>query len=185
MLLRDAPDQPNRPSRGSALLRLILATVVVAPALTACGGGGFKPMYAAHSGSESLSRKMAQVSVTTIPGRVGQQLRNELIFQTTGGGEAGQKRFKLDIVLKARLTSQLVDAQGDSESQIYHLDADFQLTDLQNKTIVLKGQSFGRAGFQRFQTIYANVRAKRNAENRTAQTVAVDIKGRVEAFLSR
>ncbi len=162
------------------------AALVVASMLAGCAGSdGFRPMYAATAGGQNLSQKMAGVDVTTIPGRVGQRLRNELVFQTAGGGDGHEKSYKLDIVLRERLTSQLVNLQGDAESQIYHLDADFQLTDLKSKQVILKGQSFGRAGFQRFQTIYANVRAKKDAEDRTARTVALDIKGRIEAFLSR
>ena len=157
----------------------------IGPLVSACGDGGFRPMYAANLDGQSLSQAMAQVSVTTIPGRVGQRVRNELIFQTTGGGEAQEKAYKLDIVLRERLTSQLVDAQGDAELQIYHLDADFQLTERTGGAVILKGQSFGRAGFQRFQTIYSNVRAKRDAENRAARTVAQDVRTRIETALSR
>ena len=83
------------------------------------------------------------------------------------------------------MTSALVDAEGNAETQIYHIDADFQLIDSRENQVLFSGQSFGRASFQRFQTIYANVRAKRDAENRTARTVAQDISGRIEAFLSR
>jgi LPS-assembly lipoprotein len=168
------------------LARLALVALIVAPGLAACGGStGFRPMYAAHGG-QTASEKMRQVSVTTIPGRVGQQLRNELIFRTTGGGgEATEKNYRLDIIMRERLSSQLVNIEGNAETQIYHIDADFQLTDTRAKEVVFKGQSFGRAGFQRFQTIYANVRAKRDAENRTARTVAHDISGRLEAFLSK
>jgi LPS-assembly lipoprotein len=185
MLSRDAPEGGFCRTSNVALLRVVAIVMVVAPALTACGGSNFRPMYAASAGGESLGTKMAQVSITTIPGRVGQQLRNELVFQTTGGDNPREKVYKLDLILRERLTSQLVDAQGNIDTQIYHLDADFQLTDTRSKTVILRGQSFGRAGFQRFQTIYANVRAKRDAENRTAKTVALDVKGRIEAFLSR
>ena len=185
MLSRDAQDGRSRPVKPAVLLRLALVAIVSAPALAACGGGGFKPMYAAHGG-QAVSEKMAQVSVTTIPGRVGQQLRNELIFRTTGGGgTATEQAYKLDIILRARLSSALVDVEGNAETQIYHINTDFQLTDTRAKKVIFKGQSFGRASFQRFQTIYANVRAKRDAENRTARTVAQDISGRVEAYLSR
>jgi LPS-assembly lipoprotein len=169
----------------TSCLGAVALVLVVAPLVTACGSGGFQPMYAASYDGKSLSDSMRQVSVTTIPGRVGQRVRNELLFQTTGGGESAPKAYKLDIVLRERLTSQLVNAQGDAESQIFHLDADFQLTDTSGKDVILKGQSFGRAGFQRFQTIYANVRAKRDAENRAARTVAADIRSRIEAALSR
>lgn len=208
MLLRDARDHRENTGRGvdtrsmarsvaqdrapyrsrigkRSSLVLLLAVCALLPTLAGCGGTGFRPMYAANAGGETLDTKMAQVSVTTVPGRVGQQVRNELIFQTTGGGQEGEKAYQLDIVLRERLTSQLVDVQGNAESQIYHLDADFQLTSMKGKEVLLKGQSFGRAGFQRFQAIYANVRAKQDAENRAARTIALDIKSRVEAFLSR
>lgn len=178
----------QKPAGHRATWRFFLAIVLslsIGPLVAACGSGGFQPMYAANLDGRSLSQAMAQVSVTTIPGRVGQRVRNELIFQTTGGGAAQEKAYKLDIVLRERLTSQLVDAQGDAESQIYHLDADFQLTERNGGAVILKGQSFGRAGFQRFQTIYANVRAKRDAENRAARTVARDVRTRIEAALSR
>ena len=186
MLSRDAHDDTASRVKPRVLFRAALLAVVLLPGLAACGGGGgFRPMYAAQGG-QTLSAKMSQVSVTTIPGRVGQQLRNELIFRTTGGGgEATEKSYRLDIVMRERLSSQLVDIEGNAETQIYHIDADFQLTDTRAQKVIFKGQSFGRAGFQRFQTIYANVRAKRDAENRTARTVAKDISGRVEAFLSR
>ncbi len=185
MLSRDAQVGRFRLVKPTALLRLALVAVVLVPGLVACGGGGFKPMYAAHGG-QAVSEKMAQVSVTTIPGRVGQQLRNELIFRTTGGGgTTTEQAYRLDIILRERLSSALVDVEGNAETQIYHIDADFQLTDTRNKKVILKGQSFGRASFQRFQTIYANVRAKRDAANRTARTIAQDISGRVESFLSR
>lgn len=183
----DGPTRQARRLQSGRFLKLfkvIAAVAVAAPLVAACGNGGFRPMYAANLDGSSLEQAMAQVSVTTIPGRVGQRVRNELVFQTTGGGTAQEKAYRLDIVLRERLTSQLVDAQGDAESQIYHLDADFQLTE-RGGGVILKGQSFGRAGFQRFQTIYSNVRAKRDAENRAARTVAQDIRTRIEAALSR
>ena len=41
-----------------------------------------------------------------------------------------------------------------------------------------------RAAFERYQQIYSNVRARYDAENRAATTVAESIKIRVAAFLS-
>ena len=55
--------------------------------------------------------------------------------------------------------------------ELFGAEESLELTDLSGKDVILKGQSFGRAGFQRFQTIYSNVRAKRDAEDRAARTV--------------
>ncbi len=65
-----------------------------------------------------------------IPGRVGQKLRNELIFANTGGGSAGPTRYRLDIVVKESVTDQLVQITGDATGQVYQLDATFKLIDV-------------------------------------------------------
>ena len=50
--------------------------------------------------------------------------------------------------------------------------------------MVLQGTSHARAGFERFQSIYSNVRAREDAENRAAKTIADDLKIRLATYLS-
>lgn len=141
-------------------------------------------MYAPSASGESVQTRMAKVDVAPIPSRVGQRVRNELIFQNTGGGEAEKPEFRLDITIREALASTLVKNTGEALSQIYTLDANFKLIRLSDKQVVLQGASHGRAGFERFQQIYANVRAREDAENRAARTIADDIKTRLAAVLS-
>ena len=61
----------------------------------------------------------------------------------------------------------------------------FQLVDIKDKKVVLQGTSHARAGFERFQSIYSNVRARDDAENRAAKTIADDLKTRLATYLSR
>ena len=114
---------------------------------------------------------MAGVDVTPIPGRVGQKLRNELIFANTGGGNAAPTRYRLDIVIKESVTDQLVQITGDATGQVYQLDATFKLVDAASGKVVLQGKAISRAPYNRFQEIFANVRARYDAENRAARTV--------------
>jgi LPS-assembly lipoprotein len=166
-------------------MRAALGLLLAAPALSACGNGGFRPMYASTAfGGTEVDQKMAQVDVGTVPGRVGQRLRNELIYQTTGGGERQQPVYKLEIATRENVVSTLVRSDGEAASQIYNLDAAFRLTDMRSKAIVLEGVSYGRAGFERFTSIFSNVRAREEAENRAAKTVAIDIKTRLSAYLA-
>jgi len=186
MLSHDEHRDLSRRSRAATAMRCLALTVVLlSPTLAACGGEGFRPMYASNAATGAIDASLRHVGIGTIPGRVGQQLRNELLFQSTGGSEPAEHHYQLSVVMRQRLTSALVSNDGNSGAQIYHMDANFQLSDKRTKKVVFEGQSFGRSSFQRFQTIYANVRAKRDAENRTAKTVAKDIAGRVRAFLSR
>ena len=50
--------------------------------------------------------------------------------------------------------------------------------------IVLQGKGISRAPYNRFQEIFANVRARYDAENRAARTIADSIRTQVAAFLA-
>lgn len=154
--------------------------------VTGCGDSGFRPLYATSSiGGTDVAQKLAEMEVAPIPGRVGQRLRNELIFQATGGGNAAiNPNYRLEIVLTESITATLVQIDGNSSGSIYNLNASFRLVRLSDKSIALQGESFGRSAFQRFDSVYANVRARREAEDRAAHTIADDMKARLAAFLS-
>lgn len=166
-------------------LRAIVSAAVLGPALAACGSeAGFRPLYGSALTGGNVDQKMAQVRIAPIPSRVGQRVRNELIFQHTGGGAPPPPLYTLEIALTESLTSTLVKTSGEALSQVYNLYADFKLISISDKRVVLQGQSHARAGFERFQSIYSNVRAREDAENRAAKTLAEDLKGRIAARLS-
>jgi LPS-assembly lipoprotein len=151
----------------------------------ALAGCGFQPLYGGTTaGGAKLAEVMAAVDITPIPGRVGQKLRNELIFTNTGGGYAPPTRYKLDITIKESVTDQLVQITGDATGQVYQLDAAFKLIDPANGKVVLQGKAISRAPYNRFQEIFANVRARYDAENRAARTVSESIRTQVAAYLS-
>ena len=164
-------------------LSLLFAAAV---ALSACGdAAGFRPLYGPTASGGNVSEHLKQVDLAPIPGRVGQRIRNEMIFQTTGGGNPLPMTHRLEIVLKENLTSTLVNVQGEAAGQVYSAEAAFRLVDTKDKKVVFQGSSHARAGFERFESIYSNVRAREDAENRVARTIADDLKTRLAAFLSR
>lgn len=171
------------PHRGARWLALV-AAFLAGPLLTACGDGGFRPLHADIGGATPVSEKMARLDISPIPGRVGQRLRNELIFQATGGGNPLPPEYRVDIAIREGITSTLVRQTGDARGQVYNLTAKFKIYRLGDKQVILSGTSYGRAGFERFDSIYSNVRARRDAEDRAATTVANDLKARLAAFLA-
>ncbi|MDX2158946.1 MAG: LPS assembly lipoprotein LptE [Hyphomicrobiaceae bacterium] len=142
-------------------------------------------MYGATTSGIGVQEKMASVEVAPIPSRVGQRIRNELIFESTGGGTPAPRQYRLEITIKESLGSTLVKNSGEALSQIYNLDANFKLVRISDKSVLLQGTSYARAEFERFQQIYSNVRAREDAENRVARQVSDDLKTRLAAFLSR
>ena len=159
-------------------------SVLLAAALAACGNGGFRPLYGTTPNGAGLQERMAQVDVAPIPGRVGQRIRNEVIFQSTGGGNALPPTHRLEVTIRESVLSTLVRTDGESLSQIYAVEASFRVIKIADKKVVLQGTSHARAGFERFQSIYSNVRAREDAENRAAGTIADDLKTRVATYLS-
>jgi LPS-assembly lipoprotein len=161
----------------------LLAALAVTAAIS-LAGCGIQPLYGTTAGGSRLAAAMAGVDVTPIPGRVGQRVRNELIFENTGGSGQTGTTYKLDIVIKESLTNELVKISGDAKAQVYELDATFKLISNDGR-VVLEGKATSRAPYERFETIFSNVRARYDAEDRAARTVAESIKVRIAAYLSQ
>jgi LPS-assembly lipoprotein len=172
-------------SRGTASrMRTFGVAVVVAAALAGCAEGGFRPLNGSVGVGANVSSKLATVQIAPIPGRLGQRLRNELIFDTTGGGAAAEPAYRLEFAVKENVVSTLVKTDGDALSQVYSADATFNLIRLSDKKVVLQGVSYGRAGFERNPSIFSNVRAQDDAQNRVARTIGTEMKTRLSAFLA-
>lgn len=162
--------------------RLIAVIALIAPLLAGCG---FQPMYAETSTGVQLDDVMRTVSVSKIPGRVGQRIRNELIFATTGGGYSEAPQYRLEIAIRESVQDTFVARTGESEGRAYLLTAAFKLINIEDETIVVSGQSIGRAAYDNLDSTFADIRARRDAENRAARTVADDIETRIAMALSR
>lgn len=162
--------------------RLFAVVAIVAPLLAGCG---FQPMYGTGPGGQQLDDVMRTVSVATIPGRVGQRLRNELIFATTGGGYSDSPNYRLEIAIRESVQDVFVAQSGESEGRAYRLIAAFKLISLEDDSVLISGKSIGRAAYDNLDSTFADVRARRDAENRAARTVAEDIQTRIATALSR
>lgn len=170
----------------SFLKRASFAVIAATALLAGCAdGSGFKPLYGTSAiGGADVNDKLATVDIAPIPGRVGQRLRNEFIFQSTGGGDAKPTKYRLEVAVRESVSSTLVKIDGNARGQIYNLDAAFKLVRVTDSAIVLEGKSYGRAGFERVTSVFANVRAREDAENRAAKTVGEELRTRLLAYLA-
>jgi LPS-assembly lipoprotein len=168
------------------LVRGLSLLLLAAPALTACSeGGGLRPLYGTTASGVGLEERFARVEFAPIPGRVGQRIRNELVFQSTGGaGTALAPSYRFEVVVKESVASTLVRSDGNAAGQVYNVNASYRLVNLKDKKVVFQGTSAARAGFERYQSVYSNVRAQEDAENRAARTISDEIKTRLAAYLS-
>jgi len=160
-----------------------LAALAITGALLA--GCGFQPLYGTGPSGVQLDDVMRSVSVSPIPGRVGQRVRNELIYSTTGGGYSDAPRYRLEIAIRESVQDVFVARSGESEGRAYRLIASFKLIRIEDGAELVSGQSVGRAAYDNLDSAFADVRARRDAENRAAESVANDIQTRLATTLSR
>lgn len=163
----------------------------LAGASLALNGCGFQPLYGTTANGTSLPEIMKTVEISTIPGRVGLKLRNELYYGTTGGGANAPTEYRLDIIIRESIRNTLVVKTGDATGQIYEMNTEFRLVRIKDGEVVFKGASTSSAAYDvagvtgNLGSAYGDTRARINAENRAAKSMADTLKTRIAAFLSR
>lgn len=174
--------------------RLIRLTAALA--LAGLTAGCFQPEYGDHgfttSGGAPLTAKLNGVEVAPIDvpngtrlSRISEVVRNQLIYDMTGGDGGGVPTNKLVVKLAAKQLPVSVDVStGRPDMQRYGIDATYQLIDLNTGKPVISGQTFARVSYnipgqeQRF----AGQRGLRNAEDRAAMTIAENIHSRLASY---
>lgn len=155
--------------------------------LALSAAGCFQPMYAETKPGEgpSLQDSLSQVEVVFSDGRVGNEVRNDLIFALTGGaGNPAGAPYTLLLKVKSTTSEASVVSPltGLPEVEIVSVDVEWQLFEAGAKTPQKTGRATGRAsldsGYQRF----ARARAIRDAENRAASVTAETIKSQLASY---
>ena len=156
--------------------------------------GCFQPLYGekAVDGSSAIAGKMSGVEVVPVDApngtrlaRVGVELRNNLLFDLTGGGAAGPSSYRLLIRLTSNQQQVIVDINtARPDIQNYGIDATYTLTDLRTGKPVISGQTFSRVSsdIPGQQQRFAGDRGLRDAENRAAKAIADNIRSRLASY---
>jgi LPS-assembly lipoprotein len=167
----------------------------IALAIAGLVAGCFEPLYGERSFAgtgSSIREKLSGVDVLPIDmpngrseARLGIEVRNALLFDTTGGGAQSAPTHKLKIRLVALRQSVIVDiytTRPDVEN--YGIDAYYTLTDIATGKIVVNGQTFARVSFDipGQQQRFAQARGLRDAESRAAKVIADQIRSRLASF---
>jgi LPS-assembly lipoprotein len=176
---------PAQRAAGLRALAIAVLTGALASTLAGCGSSGFQPLYGPGLTGEATRTKLAAVDYAPIPGRVGQRIRNDLVFDRSAAGDVTPAKKRVEIKLTEALITTLADAKGDSAGQTYQVEAVYKIVDVASQKVETEGRSVARANFERFESIYANVRGREDAENRAARQIASDVKTRVAVHLSR
>ncbi|MHC5655442.1 LPS assembly lipoprotein LptE [Stappia sp.] len=176
------------------LARHVALSALVVAAL-ALGGCQVRPLYGTLSmpaGSPALVQELAAIDIDPVEtasdedlDRVGQVLRNELIFGFTRGREAAPTRYRLKILIDRPLNEIGVERLADVPSAYtVTVNASYVLSDAATGKTLKTGKAFGSASFDFSSQRFANLRAQRDAENRAAKMVAGDLQTRLAGFFA-
>jgi LPS-assembly lipoprotein len=175
-------------------IRRVVVTLAGVACLGGLTAGCFQPLYAERSltGEPAIGTALARVDVSQIPApsgtseaRVAVEVRNQLLFDITGGATPPPPTHRLAVRMTSNRLSVIVDiASGRPDVENYGLNVFYTLTDIKTGKPVITGTTFARVSYdipgqaQRF----ARARALRDAENRASKVIADNIKARLASY---
>ena len=168
--------------------------LAAALAVAALAGGCFQPLYGERSptGGPVLRDQLSAVDVLQIEApkgtdesRLAVEVRNALLFDLTGGGDAASPTHRLKIAISSTRSSVIVDintSRPDIEN--YGLNATYTMTEIATGKIVVTGQTFARVSYDipGQQQRFARIRGLRDAESRAAKVIAENVRSRLASY---
>lgn len=154
-------------------------------ALLALAGCQVQPLYGTNSAGTSVATAAIGISPATT--RVGQVVRNDLVFAFgQGSGEPANAEYTLDLTVSSAAAGVLpTGLQNDFSAARVTATAVYKLVETATGTLVHAGTRDTIALLDYPAQGYSNVRAVRDAENRAARELAALIRADVAANIAR
>ena len=134
----------------------------------------------------SVSSIMKAITVEPVNERVAQQVRNNLLFAMNGGRLEPGGNYKVSMVVTP--VSSGLAVEGDSLSTTSaqaSVQVSYKLIDIRSGKPVDAGIRKAVASFDKTPQSFANERADRDAQNRAAKEVALQLRAAIAQALSR
>lgn len=168
------------------------ACIAVALACAGLAGGCFQPLYGEGTlpGSANVKDALSSVDVQQIdaaPGssetKLAVQLRNDLIFNFTGGGPPAPPAYRLKVTMIGARAIIVVNQTALPTAENYTMHATYTLTEIATGRVVVTARavttvSYDPSGTQRF----ARLSALHDGERRAAKVIAESITTRLASY---
>lgn len=144
-------------------------------------GGCVEPLYGPRLGGGSVADEMRAIKVEPIPDRIGHYLTNDLIFALNGTGSTPTSKYRLVVTVRERLSTPIYSSvTGVAQAGDVNVDADYKLYKIAGDSKpVTTGIVSQFVIYDRSLQRLSNVRAARDAEQRSASTLADQIRTRI------
>jgi len=155
-----------------------IVAIIAAFWLSACT---VQPVYGPAPGGESVSKTLRSIVIDPVNERVAQQVRNKLIFYFTGGGELSDPKYRMRLRTTTRETALGITREGSAPVYSVTVSVSYTVYRIGTDEIVMRETARGTASYDQYSQNFANIRARRDAENRAAVQAADEVRLRVAA----
>jgi len=147
--------------------------------LALASGCTWQPLYGgtAYSSSPAGEPRLAEIYVSEVDTRVGQQVRNHLIFLLQGGRDNADTRYELRIRVRD-VDSRYAAVRNvrDFTAGAVSVTVSYELYEKAKMERVAEGSRVAIVPYDRTPMDFANNRAQRDAQNRAAKEVAEQLR---------
>jgi LPS-assembly lipoprotein len=172
--------------------RALVATMVVAAATAA--GCTVRPLYSSDKAIQTgaivgANAELRSIVIDEVRTRYGQELRNQLIFLFGGGsGQPAAPKYRMVLNVDVTVTNEAVVSVGDENrptAALLQMTGTYVVTALDTDKPVATGSRSIISSYDQPPQEFANLRARRDAENRAARELAEIIRLDVAQRLAR
>jgi len=159
---------------------------LAAMALLLLSGCGFHSVYGAHGKDGSpVAQELSLISITNIPDRPGQMLKNDLIDRFYGkNGRPAQPKYKLEVKLRTTEEDLGLLADATTSRAVINSYGDYTLTDISGKEKLASGTAHSVTSFNTLNQQYSTQVARDSATQRTIDEVSEQIANAVSLYFA-
>lgn len=168
----------GRQGLGRQLGPAAILAVFTAIWLSACT---VQPVYGPGPGGTPVASTLRSIVIEPVDTRVAQEVRNKLIFYLTGGGEVADPEYRMRLRVTSSETALGITREGSAPVYSVTVSVSYTIYRYGSEDIVVRETARGTASYDRSNQNFANIRAKRDAENRAAAQVADKVRIRIAA----
>jgi LPS-assembly lipoprotein len=155
---------------------------------TALGGCQVRPLYAEQSGAAGVTvePELRRIAVEVQRERVAQELMNQLVFALRGGAALTDPAYRLDLVVTTRKSELAIQEREEvPTANLISVTTTYTLTELATGRVLANDTLYTTVSYDFSSQRFANLRARRDAENRAAKAAAEDIRTRLATVFAR
>lgn len=150
-------------------------------------GCGFRPLYddpEPAPGVVGVGDSLAAVEIAPIPDRVGQLVRNDLLYHLGASDGGGAADYRLDVRLAESISELAVERTGFATRSNLRLAASYSLVDLGTGLQLVSGRTRAISSYNIVDASFSTLTAQNAARERAAARVAEDIRSRLAAYFA-